>query len=188
MMAHNLLLTGRPGVGKTTLVQAVLRELSDVPAAGFVTSEIRSRGGRTGFRVVTLRGGEAILAHIEIRGKYRVSRYGVDVEAFERVALPELVPDSRTHLVVIDEIGKMECFSRAFREAVVQALDSDTPVVATVSLRGDRFIEELKAREDSLVIEITRANRDHLVSDLVGRIREMLGRRGAEQARQGTGT
>ncbi len=171
-MLANLLLTGRPGVGKTTLVRRVLEELNDVTAAGFYTAEIRSGGQRLGFRAVTLDGRETVLAHVEIPGKPRVSRYGVDVAAFERLALPGLVPGSPASLIVIDEIGKMECFSRAFREAVVRALDADTPVLATIALRGDRFIEGLKARGDVELVEITPANRDRLVEELVASLKE----------------
>lgn len=172
IMAVNWLLTGRPGVGKTTLVRRALGELRGVRAIGFYTAEVRSGGRRLGFCVVTLDGQEAVLAHVEIAGGRRVGRYGVDVAAFERVALPSLVAGRQTQLVVIDEIGKMECFSGAFREAVVRALDADTPVLATIALRGDGFVERLKARGDVALIEITPANRDGLVGELVARLRE----------------
>lgn len=173
-MPANLLLTGRPGVGKTTLVRRVLEELGDIPATGFYTVEIRTGGRRLGFRIVTLDGREAILAHVETRSKHRVSRYGVDVAAFERVALPSMAPDLPTCLLVIDEIGKMECYSQAFRETIVCALDADTPVLATVALRGDRFIEGLKAREDVELVEITPANRDNLVKQLAAALKGKL--------------
>jgi nucleoside-triphosphatase THEP1 len=170
-MSANLLLTGRPGVGKTTLVRRVLEQLPAVPASGFYTVEVRSQGRRVGFRAVTLDGQEALLAHVEIRSQHRVGRYGVDVAAFERIALPGLMPGPHTRLIVIDEIGKMECFSRAFREAVLRALDAATPVLATVARRGNHFIQGLKAREDVTVIEITPANRDHLVEKLADKLR-----------------
>jgi nucleoside-triphosphatase len=173
-MPANLLLTGRPGVGKTTLVRRVLEELNDVPATGFYTVEIRTGSRRLGFRVVTLDGQEAILAHVEIRSKHHVSRYGVDVTAFERVALPSLTLEPPTPLLVIDEIGKMECYSHAFRETLVRALDADTPVLATVALRGDRFIEGLKARGDVQLVEITPANRDDLVKELADTLKGRL--------------
>jgi len=178
-MPPNLLLTGRPGVGKTTLVRRVLEELNDVAASGFYTAEIRSAGRRLGFRIITLDGQEAILAHVEIPGKRRVSRYGVDVATFERVALPGLAPGPHTQLIVIDEIGKMECFSRPFRQAVLRDLEADTAVLATVALRGDRFIEGLKAREDVELVEVTPANREKLVRELAARLRNRVhGRQG----------
>jgi nucleoside-triphosphatase len=176
-MPANLLITGRPGVGKTTLVRRVLDALDDVPATGFYTAEIRTGGQRLGFLVVTLDGREAVLAHVKIRSKHRVSRYGVDVAAFERVALPSLTPGPPPCLVVIDEIGKMECFSHDFRETIVQLLDADTPVLATVALRGNRFIEGLKVRQDVELVEITLANRDNLAKELAGTLKgRLLGR------------
>jgi nucleoside-triphosphatase len=93
------------------------------------------------------------------------------VAAFERVALPGLTVTPPIRLVVIDEIGKMECFSQAFRKAVVRVLDADTAVLATIALRGNRFIEELKSRDDVEVIEITPANRDHLAEQLATKLR-----------------
>ncbi|MBI2218916.1 MAG: hypothetical protein HYU51_16645 [Candidatus Rokubacteria bacterium] len=50
--------------------------------------------------------------------------------------------------VAVDEIGKMECLSRAFVEAVRALLDTAMPVVATVAARGGGFIEEVKRRRD----------------------------------------
>jgi nucleoside-triphosphatase len=173
-MQTNWLLTGRPGVGKTTLVRRVLQQLAHLPAAGFYTQEIRSDGRRVGFRVVTLSGEEGTLAHVEIQSDRRVGRYGVDVVAFERAALPSLEPATGAALVVVDEIGKMECFSRAFREAVVRALGAETPVLATIARRGDRFIEGLKAREDVTLVEVARGNRDRLVDELAAALKERV--------------
>lgn len=170
-MLANLLLTGRPGVGKTTLIRRVLQELNDVSATGFYT-EVRSEGRRAGFRAVTLNGQEAVLAHVEIHSPHRVGRYRVDVAAFERVVLPHLAVTPSMDLVVIDEIGKMECLSRPFRAVVVRALDADTPVLATIAWRGDRFVEGLKARKDVEVVEVTRANRDRIAGELVVRLKE----------------
>ncbi len=170
-MPVNLLLTGRPGVGKTTLVRRVLEELENVVATGFYTAEIRVGGKRLGFRAVTLDGQAAILAHVDIPGPPRVGRYGVDIAAFEQLVLPALAPDRRVQLVVMDEIGKMECFSHAFRQAVLRALEADTPLLATIALGRDRFIEGLKARRDVTLIEVTLAQRSRLVAQLVARLK-----------------
>ena len=84
MHPNKLLLTGLPGVGKTTLVRRVVDSLPDLHPAGFYTAEIRERGQRRGFRAVGMDGSEGLLAHVEIPGVHRVGRYGVDVEGFER--------------------------------------------------------------------------------------------------------
>ncbi len=114
MTGLNLLVTGRPGVGKTTLLESVLEQLRGLSRlAGFTTAEVRDPSGqRTGFRILTVEGKEAELARVGFRSSVRVGRYGVNLEAFERLALPELARRD-IDLIVIDEIGKMECVSVA---------------------------------------------------------------------------
>jgi len=112
MTGLNLLVTGRPGVGKTTLLEGVLEQLRGLSRlAGFTAAEVRDPSGqRTGFRILTVEGKEAELARVGFRSSVRVGRYGVNLEAFERLALPELARRD-TGLIVIDEIGKIECVS-----------------------------------------------------------------------------
>lgn len=164
-MGRTLLLTGPPGVGKTTVLQKAARALSD-RAVGFYTEEIRGADGRRkGFRLVTLTGETAVMAHVDLRGQGcpRVSRYGVDVSAIEMVGVAALrqgmAPDT---VMIVDEIGKMELFCDAFRNAVLEAIDGETIVLGTV-MRGDHdWVDALKAREHVTVWEITRGNRDEL--------------------------
>ena len=63
-MPEALLLTGRPGVGKTTVVRRVVERLSR-PTGGFYTCELREGGRRTGFEIVTLDGQRATLSHVD---------------------------------------------------------------------------------------------------------------------------
>lgn len=174
-MRTNLLLTGPPRVGKTTLVVRALDSLPPETACGFVTRELRRDGRRVGFAVETLAGESAVLAHVDIRSPHRVGRYRVDLAAFESTALPAIDPARVTApLIVIDEIGKMECFSDRFRELVVATLKSDRAVLATIALRGNRFIESLKARPEVTLLHVTQQNRDQLVDQVVGWVREVL--------------
>ncbi|MEA3459932.1 MAG: nucleoside-triphosphatase [Chloroflexota bacterium] len=164
----NVLLTGRPGVGKTRVIMRALEMTPGVKATGFYTRELRGPKGRLGFEAVTLDGKCRTLAHVDFKGPCRVSKYGVDVAGFEEGIVPSV--DSALHpdaqLIVIDEIGKMECFSPKFRETVVSALDSGVPVLGTIGLRGNAFIQSLKRREDVEIVEVTRTNRDRLPEGL----------------------
>ncbi|MGD2104062.1 MAG: NTPase [Anaerolineae bacterium] len=164
-MGRTLLLTGRPGVGKTTVVKKVARALGE-QAGGFITEEIRSSSDRRlGFRVVTLSGKEAIMAHVDLRGqgRPRVSRYGVDVMALEAVgvaALRAATGSGRT--IIVDEIGKMELFSDAFKDAVLDAIEGECPVLGTVMSGSDPWVDDLKARDRVEVWEVTAENRHGL--------------------------
>jgi nucleoside-triphosphatase len=170
----NILLTGEPGCGKTTLIQRVLARLSH-PAGGFYTEEMRNEGARQGFRLVTLDGEQAILAHVDYAGPPRVGRYGVDVAALDRVAVTSIRRALASNaLVIIDEIGPMELFSPAFCAAVQEALDSPAVVLGSVVRRSRPFSDAVKARPDVTVITVTPANRDRLVEQVLALVSAAL--------------
>jgi nucleoside-triphosphatase len=173
-LKKNFFVTGLPGTGKTTLIRKVLDMLSPVVAAsGFYTAEIRESGERVGFAVSTLDGRSGVLSHIRFRGGARVGRYGVDVKGFEGLVLP-LLEAGRAGLYVVDEIGKMECFSRAFCDKVRALLDSGAPVLGTVALKGGGFIAEVKARDDVTLFGVTVKNRDILPEEIDRILRSRL--------------
>lgn len=175
-MPHNLLLTGRPGIGKTTVIRRTLALLADLRGSGFTTAEIRSRHGRLGFHATTLDGRQIVLAHIERPGPPRVGAYGVDVAAFEQDIVPAL--DARQADVaffVVDEIGKMECFSAAFCAAVERLLEDPRPLLGTIAWRGPGLIERVRRRPDVELIEVTLANRAALPMELAERLRGLVG-------------
>ena len=163
-----ILLSGRPGVGKTTVIRRLAESLSARVVAGFFTDEIRVVGQRQGFRVSSFSGATDVLAHTKSRSQFRVGRYCVDVDAFERIALPELAVPA--DLVLIDEIGKMECFSSRFVQAVRDILTGQTPIVATVALSGTGFIADVKRGPDVEVWDVTIPNRDELPAKLAERL------------------
>lgn len=168
---RNLLITGPPGAGKTTVLQRVLQRLN-VKAAGFTTGEIREHGHRVGFALNLLSGESAVLAHVDFHGP-RVSKYGVDVATVERLAVAEMRRGLReADLIVVDEIGKMELLCPGFLPAVLEVLASPKPVLATVMVDGPPSVRRLKARPDVELLEITRQNREQLVVELLDRLRE----------------
>lgn len=160
------LLTGRPGTGKTSLVKQAVAELKGT-AGGFYTEEIRSQGTRLGFKLVTLDGQEAILAHIDIRSRYRVSKYGVDVASLDRVGVSVLRQAAKqSDLVVVDEIGKMELFSANFREVVLQIISSGKKVLGTIMLAPNPWADTIKRQPQAKLVEVTRANYSQVRDDL----------------------
>jgi nucleoside-triphosphatase len=165
MTTKNLFLTGKPGIGKTTVIQKTIEKLS-VPVTGFHTGEIREGPQRVGFSIVTLDGKQGILAHVRLKGKFKVGRYTVNLEDIERVAVPAMTPKSPAEVVVIDEVGKMECFSEAFRRSLVSALDGPNTVLGTIAVRGTSFIESVKSRADMTILEVNFGNRNELPEKL----------------------
>jgi nucleoside-triphosphatase len=163
------LLEGRPGIGKTTVARRLLTLLQEagVPVGGFTTGELRTGGRREGFVVEAVSGAQQVLAHVGLPGPPRVGRYGVDLAAFERVALPALGDPGPGGVVVVDELGKMELASAAFRAAVVELLGRDVAVVATVQLARHQLIDALRRRPDVRVVRVTEATRDGLPEQLM---------------------
>jgi nucleoside-triphosphatase THEP1 len=247
-VSPRILITGVPGVGKTTLVRKVVEKL-DVPLRGFYTEEIREQGKRVGFKLRTIEGKEGVLAHIHSTSRFRVGKYGVEVRAFEEIAVPELeralqlssplqsrgekkggvplvipakagiqvfpplervdikgndppfVPpycrsggDSPSPLqsrgekkggirrvipakagiqpfiLVMDELGRMELFSKKFQQKVMEVFDSSVPILAVIQDRRNPFLDAIRGRKDVMLYRVTEENREGLVGEIVGKL------------------
>ncbi len=174
-MIKNLLVTGPPGCGKTTLVRKISEDLRDLPVAGFYTDEIREGGERVGFALVGLDGRRGILSHVRTKGPPRVGKYGVDIAGFEAFLGDPRFGDRGIRLVILDEIGKMECLSPRFRDVVGTCLGSPVPLLATIALHGTPSIEEIKARPDVRVIVMTREDREEKYWGVREAVRNLVG-------------
>ena len=107
------------------------------------------------------------MAHIDIRSRYRVGKYGVNLKNVDTIAVPSMVAENDNVIVVVDEIGKMECFSAMFRQTLVTVLDSPNTVVGSIALKGDAFINAIKKRPDSRLIPVSEKNRDVLAEEVL---------------------
>jgi nucleoside-triphosphatase len=167
-----LLIAGRPGAGKTTALSRLSELLQEarVPLTGFLTRELRQRGRRVGFEIETFAGERGMLASVELPGPPRVGRYGVDLDAFEALALPAMKPPGEKGVVLIDELGKMELASKRFREATLALFDERVAIVATIQSRPHPFMASLRRRAEVETLPMTTANRDLLPCELARRL------------------
>jgi len=166
-MGKAILITGAPGCGKTTIIQRVIDRLPDI-RGGFFTREIRQGGVRKGFELITLDGRHGILAHVELKSKQRVGKYGVNLSTLNGLAI-ETIQQAilQGGVVVIDEIGPMEIASRGFCQAVLEALESQAIVLGTIVQRSIPFTDGIKHHKHVTLIKVRLDNRDQLPDQIL---------------------
>lgn len=155
----NILITGNPGVGKTTLIKNVISKFN-ISVGGFYTSEIRNlEGKRLGFKIISLDGKEDVMASVDIISRYRISKYGVNTEVIDRIGVVAIRNAIKSKdIIVIDEIGRMELFSKEFANVTNEALNSTKIVLGTITAKNTNFTKKIKERDDTEIIKLTRAN------------------------------
>ena len=157
----NLLITGSPRSGKTTLIRNLLeQDFVRNKAEGFFTEELRERGERVGFLIKTIPEGKtALLARKDFPSYFRVGRYGVNTKALDTLCCESIIKAlQKRKLVIIDEIGKMELFSDQFCSALLKALDSSQKVLATIMEQQNLFADKIKNRIDVKLLYLNKGN------------------------------
>jgi nucleoside-triphosphatase len=167
--------TGQPGIGKTTIILKTVEALRDMgfKVGGMLSREVREKGTRLGFELIDLdtekRGW---LAHVNQPEGPHVSKYRVNLRDLENIgagSIRNALTDAQ--IVVVDEIGPMELHSSAFKEAVVQAMNSDKLVVGVIHQRArDPLIDSLRKRDDVEIFEATYGNRTTLHNLLIEQV------------------
>lgn len=157
-MRKNILITGSPKSGKSTLLRKLIAEIE--PKVGFVTNEIRNETGRVGFEIEAHSHKKSVLAHIDFNTLHKVSKYFVNIENLESV-LPEVLAFTEKDTLYLDEIGEMQLLSEQFKALVLKYLNSSNTCLATLSyVFEDQFIKSIKERKDIILIELSVETRD----------------------------
>ncbi|MEM3586439.1 MAG: NTPase [Candidatus Jordarchaeaceae archaeon] len=174
-MKVNLLVTGLPGVGKSSLVKKIIEEVRSRNriVGGLVTPEVREKGIRIGFLIVDILTGEQdFLAKVDVESRHRVGKYGVISENIKKIGVKGLIQAiEKADLIVIDEIGKMELFAPEFVTAVRETFNSPKPVLGTIGKNIQHpFINEIKKRKDVNILNLTRNNRDDIYQKIATQI------------------
>ncbi len=173
-MPKNMLITGYPGVGKTTIINKIIKELS-CSIGGFYTHEMREKGTRIGFYITDFDGNQMVMASDKSNSPYRVNKYGVNIDAFEKIGIPAMERAMKNaDLIVIDEIGRMEMFSPKFCNMLRTVFDSEKPLLATIKKIDCELTKELKQRKDVIIFEVTANNRDTILSKILEAIEDYL--------------
>ena len=164
------LVTGSPGVGKSTVVSKVVLKLKSagIIVGGCTTSEKRAGGARVGFEIRDLSSGRTgDLASARSKIGPRVGRYRVNLTDLANIGGVALeAASSHSELIVVDEVGPMELVSPEFRKGVRRCIDSGKPMLAVVHERlEDDLLNELRVRAKA-IIALTVENREAAVDEL----------------------
>lgn len=171
-MAKNILLTGRPGIGKSTVIKRIVQKLGPMKAGGFWSREIRSSGKRVGFEIESVTGDKGILAHVNLQKGPKMGKYRINIDDIDSVAVQSMElarTDGKT--IVIDEIATMELFSPKFAPEVMRCLDT-CRVVGTIQERSKPFLNSIRARDDVILMHVTQNNRESIHLDVLSLLEE----------------
>jgi nucleoside-triphosphatase len=162
-----LLITGSPGIGKTTLLLKVAEGLraKGCSVGGMINREVRTSGARVGFEVTDLSSGNrGWLASVHEERGPQVWKYRVNIDDLNNVGVKAILDAcEKLDVLVVDEIGPMELFSEKFREAVKKVVEGEKLLVAAIHWKmSGVLIDSIKKREDSETHVVTYENREHL--------------------------
>jgi nucleoside-triphosphatase len=177
-MSRRIFLTGRPGIGKTSVLLRVIKILQDerLLVGGILSHEVRQGASRVGFRLIDITNGrEGWLAHIHHESGPSVGKYRVNLHDLHHIGVRAILSAIDTvDVIVIDEIGPMELFSSAFKEAVTRAMESPKILIGVLHYRvRDPLISTIRTIPHIQIFEVTLTNRQHLHKTIIHMIKTL---------------
>jgi nucleoside-triphosphatase len=174
-LVSKIFISGDPGIGKTTVIAKVVYELKSrgYRIGGVLTRDIRERGARIGFQIISLNDGTTgILASSKLKNGPHVGKYVVNLNDLKNIFASSLVLSvDNADVIVCDEVGPMELFSPEARRAIELVLQSGKPLVGSMHKRlQDPLIDKIKEFAGVKLLEVTLDNRNLLPSTIVEEI------------------
>ena len=166
MQPRRIGITGKPRIGKSTIIKEVIRRLKTegIKVGGMLTADIHEHGRRVGFSIEDIRTGETgILAHVQLhRHGPNVGKYIVNLTDLDAIGAQSITSAlAQAEIIIIDEIGPMELKSKPFIDAVENALSSDKQLIVTVHQRSAHDLVR-RIKQTFKILEVTEANRDEM--------------------------
>jgi len=179
VLTRIVFITGQPGIGKTSVLLNAIELLRKrgYKVGGMISREARERGVRIGFEIIDIYTGQhGWLAHVNQREGPQVSKYRVNLDDLKAIGANSILTAiEKANIIAIDEIGPMELFSLEFKKAVVQAIESNKPLLGTIHHKAkDALINTIKTRRDVEILEVTYENRNTLHNLIIDKILQSL--------------
>lgn len=174
-----ILLTGPPGIGKTSVLRRTINDLKEkqYEVGGIICHEVREAGVRVGFEIMDLSTGQrGWLAHVNQSTGPKIGKYTVNLTDLEIIGAGSILDAIKnSDIIAVDEIGPMELTSSAFTNALVRAVESDKPLLGTIHYKiSTPFIDSIKTIDDTEILKVTYENREELQSMIVDKISKYL--------------
>ena len=183
MLKSLILVTGPPGIGKTSILRRTVKELKNRKYAvgGMVCREVREAGARVGFEIVDLStGARGWLAHVNQPTGPKIGKYRVNLTDLEVIGVGAILNAiQNVDILAVDEIGPMELSSNAFSNALIEAVESNKPMLGTIHYGlSNPLVNSIKTREETEILRVTYENRESLHSLIADKISEHLTKTG----------
>ncbi len=176
-MKPKILITGPPRCGKSTLISKLIEHYSkkNYVIFGFKTPEVRNNdGNRVGFDLEDIFSGKKTqLARIgNYKTQFKLGKYRIFIDKFEKLILKlELIQNKKVDLIVLDEIGKMELFSRKFQEFVKKIFRSNISIIATIGKKMQHPLKDYILNVPEVILfNLTRQNQQKVFQEIISMI------------------
>ncbi len=168
-------------MGKTSVTLKVAKsiKIAGYGIGGMVSREVKVGGTRIGFELEDLHSlKKGWLAHKDRIYGPRLGKYVVNVDDLDNIgveAIRNASNNPKINLIVIDEIGPMELYSKNFVKAVLEAINCNKPLLGTIHFKLKHFlIEDIKSMNQAIIIPITIENRDRIGDDISLKIQKII--------------